>query len=200
MHGLKKLIKFLTSVTCDTLTLIDHILASFPSKVSRNSFIVIWWVSNHPLIFFIRKISRLKTGVIHKYLKFRSFKNYAVDSYKEALKQLSVQNYKTFDHGTYSNFLKKIMTAIDKISPHKNKRVKENTLKWFGTKVLEKLNARDKIFKYLKTPYLIQLKSYTKKLYMVPKNWLREKVKHSLKRNFQELLENLKNYGNLLSL
>ena len=62
------------------------------------------------------------------------------------------------------------MTAIDKISSHKNKRVKENALKWFGSKVLEKLNARDKIFKYLKTPYLIQLKSYTKKLYMMPKN------------------------------
>ena len=34
MHGLKQLIKSSTRVTCSTSTLIDHILASFPSRVS----------------------------------------------------------------------------------------------------------------------------------------------------------------------
>ena len=38
------------------------------------------------------------------------------------------------------------MAVIDKITPFKTKRVKENTQKWFGCKVLEKLNSRDKQF------------------------------------------------------
>ena len=35
MQGLKQLIKSLTSVNCSTSTLIDNILASFPSKVPQ---------------------------------------------------------------------------------------------------------------------------------------------------------------------
>ena len=35
MHGLKQLIQRFTRVTCSTSTLIDHISASFPSRVSQ---------------------------------------------------------------------------------------------------------------------------------------------------------------------
>ena len=35
------------------------------------------------------------------------------------------------------------MPIIDKIAPYRNKRIKRNTHKWFNSKVLEKLNARD---------------------------------------------------------
>ena len=35
MYGLKQLIKSLTHVTCITSALIDHILASFPLRVSQ---------------------------------------------------------------------------------------------------------------------------------------------------------------------
>ena len=82
MHGLKQLIKSPTRVTCSTSTLIDDILASFLSRVIDVG------ISDHQLIFCTRKISSLKTGGIYKYLNFRSFKNYPVDSYKEGLKQL----------------------------------------------------------------------------------------------------------------
>ena len=58
---------------------------------------------------------------------------------------------------------KKIMTVIDKIAPYKNKQVKGNTQKWFGRKVLEKLNARDKLFKKLKNFRLIIDKELYKK-------------------------------------
>ena len=42
------------------------------------------------------------------------------------------------------------MTVIDKIAPYRNKRIKGNTQKWFDSEVLEKLNARDKLFKKVK--------------------------------------------------
>ena len=45
------------------------------------------------------------------------------------------------------------MTAIDKIVPYLNKRIKVNTQKWLDSEVLEKLNARDKIFKMLNAKY-----------------------------------------------
>ena len=142
MHGLKQLIKSPTRVTFSTSTLIDHILASFPSRISQEGVIAVG-ISDHQLIFCTRKISRSKTGGIHKYLNFRSFKNYAVHSYfKEALKQLDFPKYETFDgvNRAHRNFFHKIMTVIDKIA----KKM------WLDSEVLEKLNATDKLFKKLK--------------------------------------------------
>ena len=70
INGLKQLIKSSTRITCSTSTLIDHFLASFPSRVSQKGVIDVG-LSNHQLIFCTQKISRLKTGGIHKYLNFR---------------------------------------------------------------------------------------------------------------------------------
>ena len=46
------------------------------------------------------------------------------------------------------------MTIIDKIAPYRNKRIKENTQKWFNSEVLEELIARDKHFKNFRKPIL----------------------------------------------
>ena len=134
MYGLKQLIKSPTCVTCSTSTLIDHILASFLSRVSQKSVIDVG-ISDHQLIFGSRKVSRLKTGGVHNYLNLRSFKNYTVDSYKEVLKQLDFQNYEPLDdvNFAYSNFFQKTMTVIDKIASYRNKRIKGNTQKWFDS-------------------------------------------------------------------
>ena len=49
MHGLKQLIKSPTRLTCSASTLTNHILASFPSRVSQKGVIDV--VSDHQLIF-----------------------------------------------------------------------------------------------------------------------------------------------------
>ena len=61
------------------------------------------------------------------------------------------------------------MTVTDKIAPYRNKRIKGNTQKWFDSVVLEKLNAKDTLFKNFKKSRL-NIKSYTKKLNMMPQN------------------------------
>ena len=122
MHGLKQLIQSLTRVTCSLSTLIDHILTSAPSRVSQKGVIDVG-VSDHQLIFCTRKISRIKTGSTHKYLNFRSLKNYTADYYKEALKRIDFPNYENFDddNEAHPNFFQKLMTVIDKITPYKSK-------------------------------------------------------------------------------
>ena len=148
MHGLTQLIQSLTCITCNTSTLIDHILTKAPSRVSQKGAINVG-VSHHQLIFCTRKISKIKTGGAHKYLNFCSLKNYTADYYKDALQQVDFPNYRNFGdvNEAYSNFFQKLMTVIDKIAPYKSKRVKGNTQKWFAGEVLEKLNLRNKLFK-----------------------------------------------------
>ena len=73
-HDLKQLIQCAPRVTCSTLTRIDNILASFPSRVSQKGVINVG-LSDHRLIFYTRKTSKFKTGGIYKYINVRSLKN-----------------------------------------------------------------------------------------------------------------------------
>ena len=102
MQGLKQLIQSPTRVIYSTSTLIDHI----------STMIINVGVSDHQLILCIRKISKIKTGGDHKYLNFRSLKNYTADYYKETLKQVDFPNYENFDdvNEAYSNFFQKLMS------------------------------------------------------------------------------------------
>ena len=163
MHGLKQLIQSPTRVTCSTSTLIDHILTSAPSRVSQKGVINVG-VSDHQLIFCTRKISKIKTGGDHKYLNFRSLKNYTADYYKETLKQVDFPNYENFGdvNEAYSNFFQKLMTVIDKIAPYKSKQVKGNTQKWFDGEVLEKLNLRNNVLRNSRNRDSILIKNYIK--------------------------------------
>ena len=82
MPGLKQIVQSPARVTWSTSTLIDHILTSVPSRVFRKGAINVG-MCDHQLIFCTRKISKIKTGSVCKYLNFRSLKNYTADYYKE---------------------------------------------------------------------------------------------------------------------
>ena len=105
MHGLKQLIQCPTRVTCCNSTLIDYILASFPSRVSQKGVINVC-LSDHQLISCTQKSSKFKTGGFRKYINFHSLKNYRVDEYKESLGQLVFPNYEIFDNviAAFSDF------------------------------------------------------------------------------------------------
>ena len=146
MFGLTQIIKSPTRIICSSTSLIDHILASFPERVSQEGVINIG-LSDHQLIYCTRKI-RIKAGGVHKKIKFRSLKNYTVDAYKNALRKINFPNYEYFEdvNRAYSDFFKKLMTVTDDVAPCKIKQVKGNTQSCFDGEVLEKLRSRDKFF------------------------------------------------------
>ena len=130
MFGLKQIIKSPKRITYRNRSLIDHVLASIPSHVSKHGVIKVS-VSDHQFISCTRKIDKIKTGGVYKHLTFRSFKNYTVDAYKDTLKKVNFSNYKLFNdvNEAYSNFFLKIRIVVDSIVRFKTKRVKANTLK-----------------------------------------------------------------------
>ena len=79
--GLKQLIIVPARVTTGSSTIIDHVLASFPERVTQSGVIDIG-LSDHQLIYCTRKISRIKRGS-HKQIKFRSFKHYTADLFEK---------------------------------------------------------------------------------------------------------------------
>ena len=77
LYGSEQLIKSPSPVTCSTFSLIDHILTTFPERVSQQGIIGVG-LSDHQLIYCTRKFSRTKLET-HKEITFRSLKNYTAE-------------------------------------------------------------------------------------------------------------------------
>ena len=101
-------------------SILDHVLASFPNRVSQSGVIDIG-ISDHQLIYCTRKTARIK-GYCHKQITFCSLQNYSPEIYEEALRKLSFLNYELFDDidTAYENFIQKVMAVIDNLAPNKN--------------------------------------------------------------------------------
>ena len=94
MYGLEQLKKSPTRVTCSTSSLTDHILTSFPERVSQQGISDVG-LSDHQLIYYTTKFSRTELGN-HKQTTFRSLKNYTAEAYKEALGKVCFPDYENF--------------------------------------------------------------------------------------------------------
>ena len=188
--GLKQLIKHPTRVTCDTSSLIDHILINSDDKISQYGVIDIG-LSDHQMIYCTRKLVRNKPG-LQKILESRSFKNYSVDNFESALKDLDFPNYETFTDldMAYSDFIDKLTKVIDCIAPLKKSKIKNKSQDWFDREIAEKIAIRDKLFKKFKKSRL----HVDNEIYLESK----KEVKNLIKSKKLEFLENKlnQNIGN----
>ena len=121
MFGLKRLIEVPTCVTCSSSTIIDHIPASFPNRVSQQGAIDVG-LSDHQIIYCARKISRIKRGT-HKEIRCRLLKNYSADIYEKALGRVDFPNNNNSENinDAYSNFIQKVMGVNDLVAPTKTR-------------------------------------------------------------------------------
>ena len=139
---LHQLIKVLKRITCNNAIIIDHILASYPERVTQQNIIDVG-LSDDQLIFCTRKIYRIKRGT-RKKIKFPSFKHYSADLLKENLTSMNFAYYQNFNDaaGAYGDFIQKIMVAIDDVAPIKERKIKHNSQKWFDGEISEAIKNR----------------------------------------------------------
>ena len=105
MYGLSQLIECPTRITCNTSTLIEHILINTPGKISQSG-VIATAISDHFLIYRTRRIPKAKYKR-HKKITFCSLQNYLADVYKEIPERASFLNYENFDNPdiAYSDFI-----------------------------------------------------------------------------------------------
>ena len=96
--SLHQLIKVPAHIACNSAAIIDHILASFPERVTQQGIIDVG-LSDHQPIFKTRKIYRIKRGT-HKHIKFGSLEHYSADLFKETLTSVNFLNYHHFNDPT----------------------------------------------------------------------------------------------------
>ena len=188
MFGLKQLLESPTRQTCSSSSIIDHILASFPERVTQRGKLN-FGLSDHQIIYCTRKVTRIKRGG-QKQIKFRCFKYYTIDGYGKVLVEINFSEYKNFDNvnDAYSNFIQKLMKVSDEVAPVKNKRIKRNSQEWFDSQISEKLIIRDKLFKkYKKTKLHEDKKIYKKARYSV-QNLIAKKKKCFFENKLKECI------------
>ena len=138
-------------------------------------------MSDHQLTFCSRKLSRIKRGT-NKHIKFRSFKHYSADLFKETLTSINFPNYLNFNDATeaYDDFIQKIMVAIDKVALIKERRIKHNSQECFDGEISEAIKNRDKLLeKFKKSRLHIDKKLYNADRYKVQKLIFNKKKDYS---------------------
>ena len=153
----------LTCVTCNTSTLIHHILTDCTEKIFQSG-IIDSGISDHQLILCTRKVKRVKFHK-HNNVFLRSRKHYTVNLLVEGLRKVKLLNYERFSNidEAYTDFLNELMKVINEIAPSKEIRINSNNQDWFDKEVADLIHVREKLFsKFKKSKLHIDEEIYKK--------------------------------------
>ena len=202
LFSLKQLIKEPTRITSSSSTLIDHILTNSTQKISQSG-VIDTTLSDHQMVYCTRKALRMKTHA-HKKIKCRSFKDFTVDIYLDALKSCNFPNYENFQNidEAYSDFLNKFMNIINTLAPLREIRVKSRTQEWFDGEIAAAIKVRNRNFKTFKKSRLVSDEQIYKDSKYFCRNLIRSKkttfFQNKLRENIgkpKELWKTLKSLG-----
>ena len=128
----------------------------------------------------------------HKQIKIRFLKNCTMESLNRGLCMIHFPDYEYFHdvNITYSHFIKRITSVINKIAPFKEIRIKWYSQDWFDGEILDKIILRDKRLKKCKAS---RLNNIDKQLYKEAKTNVKKLIEIKKRDLYQEKLR--KNVG-----
>ena len=189
-------------MTSNTSSLIDHIVTNANDKIS-NSGVIDVGLSDHQLIFCRRKLLKTKFS-FHKKIKCRSFKNYNSEIFIQRPRESNFSSYSCFNdiNEAYNDFSAKLLSAINKSAPLKERRIKNNNEEWFDGEILDAILIRDKVLKrFKKTKLPADELCYKQSKYFLEnlilnkkKTFFEDKLKETIGRP-KELWKNLRDLG-----
>ena len=92
----------------------------------------------------------MKQANFHKHnnVLLGSLKHYTVNSFDEAFRKVNFLNYERFSNvdAEYTDFLNKLMNAINEIAQSKEIRIKNNNQDWFDREFADLIHVWEKSF------------------------------------------------------
>ena len=109
-----------------------------------------------------------------------------VDHFKETITSINFHNDQSFNDAAdaYDGFIQKIMVAIDKVEPVKERRIQQNSQKWSDGKISEAIKNRDKLLKTFKRSRL----HIDKELYNTVRHKVHKRIFNKKKKFFENKL------------
>ena len=143
MFDLSQLIINPTRITKSTSTILDLMLVSDPNKIN-NSDVISYNVGDHDMIYCTRKI-RNSPGLM---LWLRSLKFYTKEAFNVLLQEVDWREVMECDTvGETRSIVKcNFLGIIDKISPLRQIRLKQNTVPWMTGEGLHLIHYRDQVY------------------------------------------------------
>ena len=172
-----------TRITCNTSTLIDHILTNSQDSISQSG-VINTAISGHNMIHCTKKILKAKYNK-HKKLTFCSLRNYSVDIYRQALERASFPNYDNFHNPdiAYNNFINKLDCVVNAGAPFKTVSVKSNTRGWFDGEIADKIHTHEKLYKRFKLTKLHVDEEIYREVQNLVENLIWKRRKNTLRKN-----------------
>ena len=147
LYQLSQLIDEPTRITMKSSSLIDHIVTNTPEKIS-DSGVIHTGISDHSLIFAIRKISVLKKQ--ENTVEIRNMKNFDDKKFSAELLKQRWENVYFFadDPNTMWEMWKKMfLEVLDKHAPLQHKKIKSKKVPWITSNIKKLIIQRDKLKK-----------------------------------------------------
>ena len=202
LHSLKQLITQFTRVCPATQTVIDLILTSDQTKISRSG-VIECGISDHNIIFCTRKIQKSVSNC-HNTIRFRSLKKYTSEALTAALEKLDWSNVLNCSsvEKAWASFKSNFLHVIDELAPLKVARVKSRTEPWVNTDIIEAIKLRnDRHSKFnknrneqLSKEYKNQRNEVTRMIRKAKNSYYNEKIAEN-KNNPAKLWKTLKDLG-----
>ena len=145
LYQLSQLIDEATRVTMTTTSLIDHMVTNTPEKIS-DSGVIHTGISDHSLIFAIRKISVIKKQ--ENIVEMRNMKNFNEEKFvAELLKQHWEQVYFFAEdlNDMWEIWKKIFVEVLDKHAPLQCKKIRSKKVPWITSDIKKLINTRDKL-------------------------------------------------------
>ena len=108
----------------------------------------------------------MKQANFHKHnnVLLGSLKHFTVNSFDEAFRKVNFLNYERFSNvdAEYTDFLNKLMNAINEIAQSKEIRIKNNNQDWFDREFADLIHVREKSFLKFEKLNFKSMRKFTK--------------------------------------
>ena len=145
LYQLTQMIHGPTRITDSSRSLLDVAITSMPEKITFSGVVHIG-ISDHSLIYAIRKINARSNNELESFLEFRNFKNFNISSFLDDLYNIPWEQirFKRNVDEMWKLWKTFFVSVLDIHAPMRKKRLrKRGNIPWVSRKVKAKLFKRD---------------------------------------------------------
>ena len=143
IYGCKNIVTHPTCHKGNTASLIDLIITNVPKRIKNVKCLEIGLSDFHDMVFFSTKQHVPKRS--NKYITYRSYKNFNVETYKDDLQQIPFHVAEIFDDIDDMYFFQQnlLLEVMDKHAPLKQRMIKHNNVPYMNGELRKAINVKN---------------------------------------------------------
>ncbi len=144
VYQFEQLISEPTRVAKNTSILIDHIYTT-RSEMNRESGVIPLGLSDHHMVYMIRKYKHPKTNHKHTEINYRSYKSFNAEAFQQDLQQVpwSILDNIEDPNDNWTTWKSFFFAILDKHAPQQIRRIRTDSDPWVNDTILTAMQERN---------------------------------------------------------